>query len=65
MLNSKTDIISDALDGGKLAREYKITKIDKEKGKEEIKEMKQNNTLNPKIDIVMKDNLFGSKKDKR
>jgi len=40
MLNSKTDVISDALDGGKLAREYKITKIDKEKSKEEIKEMK-------------------------
>ena len=39
MLNSKTDIISDALDGGTLAKEYKITKIDKEKSKEEIKEM--------------------------
>jgi len=39
MLNYKTNIISEALDGGKLAKEYKITKIDKEKNKDEIKEM--------------------------
>ena len=66
MLNFKSEVVSDALDGK--ARDYQISRASKDACIEEVKDLKEKGQLNPVIVNRQKgtlDSFFGSKKPRK